>query len=188
MKKNQVKFYYVYLITNLVLNKSYIGSRMCYHNNIEDDNYMGSSKYLNKDYEIYGIRNFIKKILQSDYTNKINMLNGESHYMYKYNTLSPYGYNKWDPVKSPGWHTGGSHHSKETKEKISNSLKGKSPANKGITMSEESKSKIREAAKNRKPISEETRLKLSKSHKGQIAWNKGQKKITLKNKGEIILF
>ena len=50
----------------------------------------------------------------------------------------------------------GSHHSKETKRKISNTKKGTLAWNKG------------------KPYSEEVRKKISEGHKGQIPWNKGK--------------
>jgi len=87
------KFYYVYIVTNLILNKQYVGSRICYKDKIEDDNYWGSSKYLNEDYIIYGMNNFTKEIITAEYTNAKNMLEGESYYIHKYNTLSPNGYN-----------------------------------------------------------------------------------------------
>ena len=132
MKEKQVKFYYVYLIINLILNKPYVGSRVCYKDKIEDDDYWGTSKYLNKDYKIYGIENFTKEIIKTDYTNIKDMLIGESFYMHEYNTFEPSGYNRYDPGKNPGWHMGGKiawnkgiSSSEETKQKISNSLKGK---------------------------------------------------------------
>lgn len=87
--------------------------------------------------------------------------------------------------------------SAETRLKISNSLKGKQAWNKGMTgvYSDETRAKISATLTGRKSIpltdyqkeciskahkgkfvSEETRKKLSESHKGQIAWNKGLKK------------
>ena len=62
MSKKIPKFYYVYLITNLVLNKSYIGSKICYKDDPINDGYMGSSKSLKEDYKKCGIENFTKKI------------------------------------------------------------------------------------------------------------------------------
>ena len=52
--KKEVTFYYVYIITNLILNKQYVGSRLCYKSKIKNDNYWGSSGYLDEDYKIYG--------------------------------------------------------------------------------------------------------------------------------------
>lgn len=59
----------------------------------------------------------------------------------------------------------------ETRNKISQALKGK---NVGKNLTEEHKSKLREAAKTRAPISEETRKKRSASLKGRVAPNKGK--------------
>lgn len=126
-KKKQPNFYYVYIITNLILEKQYVGSRLCYKDKIEDDIYWGSSKYLNEDYKIYGKENFTKKILQSDYTNKNDMLDGETDYIFRYNTLEPNGYNRYLPNQKKGFWGGmkGKHHSKESKKKMSKSRKGK---------------------------------------------------------------
>ena len=71
------KFYYVYLITNLILNKQYIGSRICYKEDPNTDGYMGSSKYLSGDYKIYGIENFTKE--------KIYFKEKGNHYEYFWN-------------------------------------------------------------------------------------------------------
>lgn len=54
-------YHYLYKITNLLNNKIYIGIHST--NNL-DDGYMGSSKSLNEDYEVYGIHNFKKEIIQ----------------------------------------------------------------------------------------------------------------------------
>jgi hypothetical protein len=132
---NEVKFYYVYLITNLILNKLYVGSKICYKEDPNNDDYWGSSKYLSKDYEIFGKENFSKKIIKKDYANIKDMLDGESYYILKYNTLTPYGYNRYVPNQHPGFHTGGIALSEEHKNKISQS-------NKGRSLSKEHKKKI----------------------------------------------
>lgn len=54
--------------------------------------------------------------------------------------------------------------SEETREKISNSLKGNIPWNKGIEW---------RPRKKRGPFSEEHKKKLSLAHKGKVTWNKG---------------
>ena len=59
----------------------------------------------------------------------------------------------------------GLHHTEETKQKMSESLKGKQ-------ISEETKLKISESLKG-KQISEETKLKMSEAKKGNVPWNKG---------------
>jgi hypothetical protein len=44
--------YYIYVISNNINGKQYVGSRKAYIGKPEDDmSYMGSSKYLNEDYK-----------------------------------------------------------------------------------------------------------------------------------------
>lgn len=105
--KKQVKFYYVYIITNMISNKQYVGSRKCYKNKIEDDYYWGSSKYLSADINNYGICNFKKEILKENCKDKIDMLNTETEYILKYNTLSPNGYNRFLPNNKYGFYSNG---------------------------------------------------------------------------------
>ena len=109
-----MKKYYVYIITNNILNKQYVGS----HISITNDNYWGSSKYLNEDFKIYGKENFSKEILCDTYENKIDMLNGETENILKHNTLNPNGYNRYLPNTFPGFHREGCLHTEKTKAKI----------------------------------------------------------------------
>src|SRR5579885_592261 len=62
--------------------------------------------------------------------------------------------------------------SEDTKAKLSQMNKGKSPTNKGVPMTEEQKRRLSEAKKGQKH-SEETRRKLSLANKGRSAPNKG---------------
>jgi len=149
MKRKQPNFFYIYIITNLILNKQYVGSRLCYKNKIEEDEYWGSSKYLNKDYKIYGKENFKKEILKSDCKDKIEMLNEETNFILKYNTLAPNGYNIVLPTQHLKFHNGGCKvwnsgkkncFSKETREKMRN-------AKLGTKRSEEAKRKTSETFK-----------------------------------------
>jgi len=95
--------------------------------------------------------------------------------------------------------------SEKTRNKISNSLKGNIPWNKGLKGSckEETRMKISNSLRGRegksltykqkqiisqrhkgKIVSEKTKKKLSISHKGQVAWNKGKKGVQVAwNKG-----
>jgi group I intron endonuclease len=184
--KKEVKFYYVYIITNLILNKQYIGSRKCYKNKIEDDIYWGSSGYLKRDFKIYGKENFKKEIINYKYTNVKDMLDGETKYILQYNTLEPNGYNRFLPNKHMGFYAGFTNHTHavESKLKTSIKLRGRKVWNDGkigkcpqlATMknkhhSDESKEKIRSAtSKENNPFwgkhhSEESKIKMQKSGK-----------------------
>jgi hypothetical protein len=118
------KKFYIYLITNRISKKQYIGSRINYTGEATKDNYWGSSKYLNIDYKNLGKENFTKEILfEGKYINKENLLEKETEYILQYNTLNPFGYNKQKPNIYPGFYIVGSHLSNLSKKKISEGLK-----------------------------------------------------------------
>jgi hypothetical protein len=100
MKKNP-NFYYVYIITNLVNDKQYVGSKVCYKEDSNTDGYWGSSKYLDEDYKLLGKENFQKEILMY-YDDIDDMLDGENEKIIEFNTLAPNGYNRHLPRK--GFH------------------------------------------------------------------------------------
>lgn len=58
-----LKYHYVYLITNLINNRKYIGKRS-YKGNPEDDKYLGSGKYISRAVNKYGPENFSKEIIE----------------------------------------------------------------------------------------------------------------------------
>jgi hypothetical protein len=103
IQKKIPNFYYVYKITNLKTNKCYVGSRICYKETIEEDEYWSSSIYVKKDIEILGKENFKKEILKI-YQNKKEMLDGESNFIIEENTLEPNGYNRFIPNKKNGFY------------------------------------------------------------------------------------
>lgn len=55
--------YYIYMTTNLINQKKYIGKRKC-KCNIEQDSYLGSGKILKNAMQKYGKENFVKHILE----------------------------------------------------------------------------------------------------------------------------
>jgi len=83
------KFHYVYLTTNLINGKQYIGDRTTL---ILPDKYLGSGYNLKKAIKRYGRNNFKKEILQF-FSNRELAFKAQEQYIKKYNTLIPNGYN-----------------------------------------------------------------------------------------------
>ncbi len=148
------KFHYVYVITNLVNNKQYIGDHST--DNLKDD-YLGSGKPLFENAKKkYKRENFKKDILEF-FDTKQGAFDAQEKYIFKYSTLAPSGYN----LSPKGGLRVQGCHSKETIEKIRQSNLGKK-------RSEKTKKKISESHKcPRQPLSMKTRKKISKSLKGK---------------------
>ena len=64
---------YIYIITNLVNNKKYIGQRRAFEGSPEDDNYYGSGTLITRAVALYGKENFKRDIIE--YCNTIEELN-----------------------------------------------------------------------------------------------------------------
>lgn len=159
---------YIYLITNTLNGKIYVGKHSTDNLN---DGYMGSGVAINNAYKKYGAEHFSKKILAyADTEEKLNWF--ERFYIKKYHARTK-GYNLTDGGDGKlGYCT-----TIETKQKQSESHKGKTSWNKGVTCSKETKQKMSESLKGIKhgPMSEEHKRKLSESHKGKPTWSKGKK-------------
>ena len=94
---------YIYIITNLINNKQYIGQTTTtipirYNAHIRDAKYNNTNMIVHKAMRKYGIDNFdVKEIqcidadLECDLREQLNEL--EIYYIQKYNTLTPNGYN-----------------------------------------------------------------------------------------------
>jgi group I intron endonuclease len=165
-----MKKYSIYLISNNINNRIYIGSHLT---NNSLDGYFGSGNLVIKAIKKYGKENFRKTIL-GEFENHL-----EAHYWEEFyiKTLK-------SQVKEMGYNispTGGTKYggilSEETKRKISKSSQGKIPWNKGIKTgprSEEIKEKIRKSLIGEKH-SDERKQNISNSLKGISPWNKGRK-------------
>lgn len=165
--------YYIYRITNLVNGKTYIGQHEYKDLN---EPYKGSGKRLWEAYRKYGFENFKKKILVFNVAKKehIDLLEKTFIASERERVGAENCYNISD---GGGGFSG--HCSEETKQKISETLKGKHPSeetrrkmsegHKGMRYSEEVRRRKSEAMKGKKrdPHSEETRRKMSEAHKGQ---------------------
>ena len=106
---------FVYVTTNLINRKQYVGS----HKGEENDIYLGSGKILLKAIKRYGKENFKKEILE-ECDPSLNLIL-ETKYIKEYNTLVPNGYN----ISVTGGNGLGGKLNEETKRKIKNKQKGK---------------------------------------------------------------
>lgn len=132
--------HYVYLTTNLINKKQYVGDHSTY--DLEKDNYLGSGVEILKALKEYKHSDFTKVILEKFNTRK-EAGNKQSHYIKLYKThISQGGYNiSWDG----GLCYGDRMHSEETKK----------------IMKEKSHQRIR------LPHSQKSKEKNSESHKGK---------------------
>jgi len=130
--------YFVYITTNLINNKQYVGDHST--NNL-NDNYLGSGKIISIAIKKYKIENFKLKILEF-FDTKQEAFDAQEKYIKQFNTLVPNGYNL-----SPkgGLGTKGCH-SEETKEKL-RELGKRQIQKKGWKHSTYSKNKIKEKRK-----------------------------------------
>ncbi len=187
------KFNYVYITTNLIDGKQYVGDHST--NNL-DDGYLGSGIILCHSIKKYGKEKFDKKILEFFYT-KQEAFDTQVKYINEYNTARPHGYN----ISPKGGHQCNGGFAEETKTKISKTVKRKYKENpeyrekviksatgvkqspetiekrvskiRGKNHSEETKKLIGDILRGRKHT-KESRKNMSEAHKGQKAWNKGK--------------
>ena len=170
------KIGYVYLTTNLVNGKQYVGQHL--HDDF-DAKYKGSGHYIKNAFEKYGWNNFDCKVI-CWCTTQTQLNEAEDNYIRLLNTMYPNGYN----LKRGGSKGKNSdearknmsksrriylktENGKECRTKISNTLKK-------YYESEENRKK-QSIATQKYFESEENRKKQSEAHKGQVAWNKGKK-------------
>jgi len=170
--------HFVYLTTNLVNGKQYVGDHSSDNLN---DGYLGSGIVIVKAIKKFGKEKFQREILeQFDSKNKAE--NSQQKYIEQFNTLVPNGYNI---SPTGGIHWGGVH-SEESKQRMSESKKG-------ISLNKKHKESLRKSmiGKNKgssngmwgKHISKENKQKLSLFHKGKKISEKTKKKISESHKG-----
>jgi hypothetical protein len=135
---DDTRYCYYYLVTNLLdPRRQYVGSRLVDGNHPFQDKYMGSSIYLKEDIKKYGLKNFQKEILKQEvWINNETLVNHESEFILKYDTLNPHGYNRYLPNRYPGFSMAGTHLSDEQKQRLRE-------VNLGKKQSEESRQKRR---------------------------------------------
>lgn len=162
------KFNYVYISTNLINGKQYIGDHSC--DSLINDNYLGSGTYFLRSLNFHGKENFKKEILEF-FNNKEDAFTAQQKYINEYNTCLPNGYNI-----SP---TGGLHvqgcHSIETIEKIKAAQRGRISKNKNKSYLEQYLEKYDiETAKNK-----------AIQHKINLSYSKTGHEVTIETKTKI---
>lgn len=219
-----MKQYYIYLTTNLVNNKKYIGK----HYGELDDNYIGSGTILKSAIQKYGKQNFKKEILSISKTEEENAKK-EKHYIDLYKAVEnknfyniadggqggnvTKGFSKEEREKinkkisesnsGKKHHMYGKHHTEETKEKISNSVKkywtedkrqewslkyqGQKNPMYGKHHTEETKEKIRQIDRGYMQT-KEYKEKMSNATKGEKNGNYGNRGEKAKNGKQIIMY
>ena len=182
-----MKYHYVYIITNKINHKFYIGK---HSTNKLDDGYMGSGTAINNAIQKYGIENFSKRILcfcdSAEDAYKVeeflvtdNLIKREDCYNMMVGGL---GGPTLNGIENGMY---GKTHTLEARKKISEARIGKPSWNKGKHFSEETRKKMSESKKASyikenhpnfgKHLSEETKQKLSEAHKGKESGFKGKK-------------
>ena len=137
-----MKQFYVYLTTNLINNKKYIGQ----HYGEINDSYLGSGHIILDAIKKYGKENFKKEILKicKDYE---DLNNSEKYFIKEYNAVKdPMFYN----IATGGFGSNpcaglSPEAAQSRKEKLSNAAKGEKNHFYGKHHSEESKEKMRQA-------------------------------------------
>ena len=157
---------HIYCVTNKVSGKQYVGQTI--HNDK-----VGHGMAISEAYKKYGKEAFEYEKICTGIDNKNTLNYLERFWIATHNSIAPNGYN----IETGG--TGKGKTAESTKAKISKSLMGNIPWNKGKPMSEEIKLKLSLSKKGipsgRRgiPHSAETKIKLSNLLKGRLAWNKG---------------
>ena len=181
---NKKKFGYIYITTNLINGKKYIGQHAF---PTFDKKYKGSGTSLKKAFEKYGKENFSVEVIEWCYSQE-ELNEREVYWLKEYNAIESKEF--YNLTLGNGQFIRGTKLSEETKRKISASNKGQkrteltrkriSNALKGREFSEETLIKMKKSKQN---ISEETREKISNSRKGLKYSKIARKNISNGHKG-----
>lgn len=159
-----MKQYYIYLTTNLITGRKYIGK----HHGEIDDNYLGSGRDLVKDIRTLGKNNFKKEILFISHTEEENA-NKEKEFIKAFDAVqNPLFYNIHEGGNGGNTRSGWSKKEKEEYAKtMSEKYKGKNNPRYGVHLTDETKQKIRENRDTSYMRTEEYRINMSKAVSGE---------------------
>jgi len=162
---------YIYLITNKINNKKYVGK--CEERPDKSKYYFGSGNQIKLAIKKYGKKNFTKEILEENLT-KENICEREIYWIKELNTHSKIGYNLTDGgdgIRNP---------SEEIRKKLSDLGKqriGNLNNRYGSKLTEEHKEILRKVNLNKK-LSQETKEKISNKKKGFKMSDENKKKMS----------
>lgn len=174
---------FIYITTNLINGKKYLGQRKFYRNWQE---YLGSGKSLLYAIRKYGKENFVRNIVCI--CNSLAELNQAEHDISVF--LNVVESSDWYNLKYGGDSMEGYSPPPEVREKISRANKGKPAPNKGIPMSEEAKRKQREVQSGEKSAwygrkhTEETKQKIRNKKIGTQASQETKNKMSQQRQGK----
>ena len=159
-----MKQYYIYLITNLLNGKQYIGK----HFGELNDSYLGSGTKLQEDIKEFGKQNFKKDILYISQNEEENCLK-EKEFIEKYNAVENQNfYNIHVGGKGGNTIAGWSEERRlEYSKKLSEQRKGELNPRYGVHLSEETKEKIRQNRDTSYMQTEEYRKAMSTATSGE---------------------
>lgn len=175
---------YIYMTTNLINGKMYIGQKKS--TNFLKERYLGSGSLLRKAVKKYGKENFkVEMLCECDSKEELDEM--EIYFIKQFDAKNNDNFYNLTPggesgVGGPKFK--GHKHTEESKKKISEGNKGANNKFFGKHHNEETKKIMREKAKKRKPVSQETREKLSKIHKGVKFTEEHKRKISEAQKGQ----
>jgi len=141
-KFQKTKFHYVYIITNTLNGKQYVGDHSTFKLH---DGYLGSGDVLKCAFRNHGKQNFKKEIL-AFFSTKQNAFAAQEKYIIQYNTLYPNGYNIC-PNGGLGFHESFSDDTKTKMKKNHADFSGENHPMFGKKHTEESNQKNRVAVK-----------------------------------------
>ena len=173
---------YIYITTNLINNKKYIGK--CHSNYFKGNKYLGSGKLLRIAIEKYGVENFHVELIDSA-DDLLELNNKEKYYIAYYDAVNSelfYNLRSGGDCGPGGPMFKGHKHSEETITKMKKSRKGSLNANFGNhwSQSDELKklhSELSSGSKNGmygKHHSDTTKSRISLSAKGRICITDGK--------------
>lgn len=175
---------YIYMTENLINGKRYIGQKKS--EKFLNEKYLGSGSLLRQAVDKYGRENFrVSMLYECDSKEELDEM--EIYFIKQYDAQNSNDFYNLCPggesgVGGPKFK--GHQHSDEAKRKISEKTSGENNPFYGKHHTEECRERMREAAKHRAPVSDETRKKLSDVRKGRKFTDEHKRKISEAQRGE----